>query len=202
MRRVIRWVRRQIPGLLSGAVMALAIANGAPALVDRLIPDDPPDHQAGAPPILNPEVSVRDAASPFYSTLAGRPPGRKFQVVTELVNVGGSDASGVEIRTALASGLRMISGSCRIRTSDKATLQRCEDNFTNGGFSFRQFGRGSWIQVYFNAQIGRSVRPGDTYVVIASSDSAETEQSEDTATVAVGALGEAASVLGAPGSTK
>lgn len=181
--------------------MALGIANGVPALIDQLMPDDPPDYQAGSPPILNPEVSVRDAAHPFYSTLASRPPGGKFQVVTELVNVGGSDATQVEIRTALASGLRLIPGSCRMRTSDRATLRRCEDNFTNGGFSFGHFGRRSWIQVYFDAQIRRSVRPGYTCVVVASSDSAETERSEDTATVAVRDPWGGASVFNAPAPT-
>lgn len=168
----------------------LAVINGIPAVVDKIYPDGPIDYQAGFPPTFYTEASVRKTAAPFSSSLAGLRPGDPFQVVIQAFNNGGSDAMHAELRAALGKGLRMVSGSCRIRSSVNVHhLTRCPNNFTKGGLSFKRFGRGAWAQIYFDASVPLSATSGSVYSVTAVGDTDGTSESQDTAVIGVGTPG-------------
>lgn len=110
----------------------------------------------------------------------GVPPGVDFQVLLSVRNIGQSEASDATIRVALPEGVRLHPGSCQTRSSDRPGLRPCGDNLVNGGFLYRRFGGGAWVQIYFDAEFLRRPSLERVWTLRAIVNSNETAELTDT----------------------
>ncbi len=79
--------------------------------------------------------------------------GDKMQYFIQLKNASTAAANNVTLRDALPKDIALIPGSVQIRSAANPTLRAAEDTLVMGGYTFKTFEPGAWVQIYFNAQV-------------------------------------------------
>lgn len=177
------WARLYRGASLVALIFAIAGIGGIYGLASLMRGCGGP--QAQPPPRLDLEARVRFEGWNTFVDTSTVSPGSQMQVVITLRNRGAGAATGVALQGRLATrDLRVIPGSCQLRSSSHPRLRGCPDNISPrglraGGLTYESFGPGAWVQAFFNVAVSKEAAPHSILKIIAFANANETANKYD-----------------------